>query len=211
MARLRVLLTGSVTVLLLGLLSACTPQLGMQGAGHPNLIIVRQFTFSTGAIALDPSFGFSLYRGSAGVAPRERAASVGRATAFNIADTATQQLAALGYDVVRSDTDMAQPGGQAIIVTGTIRRINEGSRRRVGAENASVAVDVEIDQQSAGAAPRRISNIQLDSRQLSRAALTGVSAARGANLNAAATRIGASLAGMVAETARTNRWPGAPR
>jgi hypothetical protein len=215
MARLRGflfgLLPGGIAVLLLGLLAACLPQTGMQGSGHPNLIIVRQFTFSTGAVTLDPSFGFSLNRGEQGVPRTERAASVARSASFNLADTLAQQLAGLGYDVVHSETEMAEPGGRALIVTGVLRHINEGQRRRIGAENASVSVDVEIDQQNAGAAPQRITTFQLDSRTAPRVALIGVSTPRGANLSAAAARVGAAIAGTVAETARMNRWPAAPR
>jgi hypothetical protein len=43
-------------------------------------------------VTLDPSLGFSLQRGRAGVPPAERAAAVGRAAAFVLADNITQQL-----------------------------------------------------------------------------------------------------------------------
>src|SRR5205085_9944672 len=89
--------------LLLTILAGCIPQIAGP-SGHPNLIIVREFTFSLGAVTLDPSFGFSLHRGEPGVPPRQRAAGVARAAAFSLADAITQQLAASGYDVTRSDT-----------------------------------------------------------------------------------------------------------
>jgi hypothetical protein len=202
----------AILILLLSTLAACVPQVRQQQqtATHPNLIIVRDFDFSTGAITLDPSFGFSLYRGHAGVPPHQRAASVGRATAFNVADATTQQLAALGYDVVRSETATAAPGARAIIVSGAFRHINEGHRRRVGAENASVAVDVEIDQQSGGGKPQRITSFDLDSRRIPRS-LAAISTRRGANVAAAAKRVGDAVAAMVAETARLNHWPAASR
>ena len=57
---------------------------------RPDLIIVRRFATPRRIVALDPSLGFSLQRGHAGVPPAERAASVGRATAFILADTITQ-------------------------------------------------------------------------------------------------------------------------
>ena len=58
----------------------------------PNLIIVRRFATARRIVALDPSLGFSLQRGHAGVPPAERAASIARATTFILADTITQQL-----------------------------------------------------------------------------------------------------------------------
>jgi len=181
------------------------------GLARPNLIIVRDFTASEGVVTLDPSFGFSLYRGAAGVPPRQRAASVGRAAAFNLADTVVEQLRGLGYDAVRSDAASAQSGGRALVVTGVFRQINEGYRRRVGAEDSSVVVDGEIDYQSAGAAPRRLSSFSLDSRQVPREPIVSASARRGSDVNSAAVRVGHAVARAVVELARRNNWPGASR
>jgi hypothetical protein len=102
----------AAAAILLALLAACTAQ-REGGGGHPNLIIVREFSVSSAAITLDPSFGFSLYRGSPGVPPTQRAASVGRAAAFSVADSVVQQLAALGYDVAKSNTAGAEPSDEA--------------------------------------------------------------------------------------------------
>src|SRR2546428_4700665 len=140
---------------LLALALAGCAEVETTGLARPNLIIVREFAASEGVVALDPSFGFSLYRGAAGVPPRQRAASVGRAATFNLADTVVEQLRRLGYDAVRADAASPQPGGRALVVTGAFRQINEGHRRHVGAEDASVAVAGEIDYQSAGAPPPR--------------------------------------------------------
>jgi hypothetical protein len=98
-----------------------------------------------------------------------------------------------------------------LIVTGAFRHIDEGRRRRVGAENPSIAVDAEIDYQVAGAAPQRITEIHLDSRQVPRGGIAGASARRGTDANLAATRVGAAIAHTVIETARLNNWPAAPR
>jgi hypothetical protein len=189
-------------------LAGCVQQHETGGAAHPNPIIVREFAFSPGSVTLDPSFGFSLHRGEPGVPARERAAGVGRAVAFNLADAMAEQLTSLGYDVIRSDTATAEAGARAIIVSGSFRHINEGRRRRVGAENSSVAVDVQIEYQAtAGAAPQRLAAFQLDSRQV-----PGSGSRRtGADVKAAASRLGGAIAGYVADALRLNKWPGARR
>jgi len=206
---MRPVLSAATAALLLAILAGCVPQPG--GLAHPNPIIVREFTFSLGVITLDPSFGFSLHRGAQGVPPRQRAAGVGRAAAFSLADAITQQLVNSGYDAIRSDTADLEPGSRALIVSGAFRHIDEGRRRRVGAENPSIAIDAEIDYQIAGAAPQRVTELHLDSRQVPRDGIVGVSARRGVDANLAATRVGAAIARTVIETARLNNWPAAPR
>src|SRR2546428_1536434 len=109
---------------LLALALAGCAEVETTGLARPNLIIVREFTASEGVVTLDPSFGFSLYRGSAGVPPRQRAASVGRAVAFNLADTVVEQLRGLGYDAIRSDAASPQSGGRAMVITGALPPIN---------------------------------------------------------------------------------------
>ncbi len=207
---MRTSLTAASAFLLLVILAGCVPQPAGSPA-HPNPIIVREFTYSLGVITLDPSFGFSLYRGGAGVPPRQRAAGVGRAAAFSLADSITEQLITSGYDAIRSDDATPEPGARALVVTGAFRQIDEGRRRRVGAENPSIAVDAEINYQTAGAAPQRITEIHLDSRQVPRDGVSGVSARRRADANLAATRVGAAIARTVIETARLNNWPAASR
>ncbi len=207
---MRSALTAAAASLFLVALAGCVPQAAGPPA-HPNPIIVREFAFSLGDVTLDPSFGFSLYRGAPGVPPRQRAAGVGRAAAFSLADAITQQLTNLGYDAIRSDTAAPEPGARALIVTGAFRQIDEGRRRRVGAENPSIAVDAAIDYQTEGAAPQRITEIHLDSRQVPRDAIVGVSARRGVDVNLAATRVGGAIARIVSDAARLNNWPTASR
>ena len=203
-------LTAVFASVLLVILAGCIPQL--ERPVHPNPIIIREFTFSPGVVTLDPSFGFSLQRGAPGVPPRQRAASVGRAAAFSLADSIAQQLIASGYDAIRSDTAVPEPGARALIVSGAFRRIDEGRRRQVGAENPNIAVSAEIRYQTAGAAPQRITELHLDSQQVPRDAITAASAGRGGvNANLAATRVGGAIARIVIETARRNNWPAASR
>jgi hypothetical protein len=205
---MRLMLTAASAALFLAGLAGCAPQ----GApAHPNPIIVREFAASPGVVTLDPSFGFSLYRGAPGVPPGQRAAGVARAAAFSLADAITTQLGQLGYDAIRSDTAEPEPGARALIVSGTFRQIDEGRRRQVGAENPSIAVDAGIGYQTAGVAPQRIAELHLDSRQVPREAIVGVSARRGVDVTLAASRVGGAIARYVSDTARLNNWPGASR
>ena len=206
---MRSLLTAAAALLIVAL-AGCVPERA-GSAVHPNPIIVREFAASLGVVTLDPSFGFSLYRGASGVPPRQRAAGVARAAAFNLADVIAQQLSLLGYDAIRSDTAAAEPGARALIVSGAFRHIDEGRRRQVGAENPSIAVDVEIAYQAEAAAPQRITELHLDSRQVPQGAIVGVSARGGVDVNLSATRVGGAIARYVSETARLNNWPTASR
>jgi hypothetical protein len=196
-ARYHSYLKAAAAVLLAAAVGACVPPPEAGGPGHPNPIIVREFAVSPGVITLDPSFGFSLYRGAPGVPRRQRAASVGRAAAFSLADAIAMQLAGLGYDTIRSDTAGAEPGGRALIVSGTFSRINEGHRR----QGANVGVDVEIDYHTApGAAPQRLTAFH-----------SGASARSGGGVNAAATAVGRTIANYATDLARSNSWPAAAR
>jgi hypothetical protein len=207
---MRPLLTALSTALLVVALGGCVPERA-GGPVHPTPIIVREFAASPGVVTLDPSFGFSLNRGASGVPPGQRAAGVARAVAFSLADAIATQLSQLGYDALRSDTAVPEPGARALIVTGAFRHIDEGRRRRVGAENPNIAIDGEIDYQVEAAAPQRIADLHLDSRQVPQGAIVGVSARRGVDVNLAATRVGGAIARYVAETARLNNWPTASR
>jgi len=207
---MRSVLTAASAGLFAVALAGCVPERAGSPA-HPNPIIVREFTFSLGVVTLDPSFGFSLHRGASGVPPSQRAAGVARAAAFSLADAIAQQLVASGYDAIRSDSAVPEPGARALIVTGAFRHIDEGRRRRVGAENPSIAVDAEIDYQVETAAPQRITELHLDSRQVPQSAVVGGSARRGVDVNLAATRVGGAIARYVSDTARLNNWPGASR
>src|SRR5271154_1335712 len=114
-------LTAAAVALGLVALAGCVPQGESVPLAHPNPIIVREFAFSPGVVTLDPSFGFSLSRRGAGVPPSERAAGVARAAAFSLADAITTQLGLLGYDAIRSETAVPEPGARALIVGGSFR------------------------------------------------------------------------------------------
>lgn len=200
--------------LCLAILTGCIQQPAEQASlAHPNVIIIRDFAVSPRVITLDPSFGFSLHRGSPGVPPRQRAAGLGRAAAFEVGYSAAERLREFGFDAVRSSAEAPEPGARALIVTGAFREINEGYRRRVGAENSHIAVDAYVQYQAPGGAPTTLMNLQLDSRQLGdEPGPTGVAARRGAgDLNAAARKIGFEIARDIAELARRNNWPSTRR
>ena len=208
--RLALTLTAAAAALFLVALAGCAPEAANSHV-HPNLIIVREFAASPEIVTLDPSFGFSLNRGTPGVPPSQRAGGVARAAAFNLADAITTQLIASGYDAARSDTGAPEPGARALIVSGAFRHIDEGRRRRVGAENPSLAVDVDIDFQVGTSAPQRITELHFDSRRVPRNAVVEASARRRVDVNLAATRVGGAIARYVGETARLNNWPPAAR
>ena len=200
----------AVAALLLLAVAGCAPQGASGPPAHPDAVIVREFTFSPSIITLDRSLGFSLHRGAPGVPLRQRAESVGRAAAFNLADTAVQQLRSLGYDAVRSEAAGPEPGARALIVTGTFQHIDEGKRRHVGAVNSSLAVDVEVDYQAGRGSPQRITALHLDSRRIPRSEIVNT-AGHGTGVNTAAARVGGVIARYVADLARVNHWPGGTR
>jgi Domain of unknown function (DUF4410) len=191
-------------------LAGCAEHADNPTGAHANLIIVREFAAPLGVVTLDPTFGFSLHRGSQGVPPIQRAGGVARAAAFTLADTIVQQLRAQGYDAVRSNDAGPEPGGRALIVTGALSSIDEGYRRRAGAEASSVAADAEVDYQTASGQPQRLEIFRLDSRQIGADGVVSASARR-EPVNAAAARVGAAIARSVSEFARSRNWPGAPR
>ena len=195
---MRSLLTAAAAALLPGR-SRRGASRARRGPAHPNPIIVREFAASPGVVTLDPSFGFSLNRGAPGVPPRQRAAGVARAAAFSLADAIAQQLGALGYDAIRSDTAAPEPGARALIVTGAFRHIDEGRRRQVGAENPSIAVDAD-DRLPGRTPPRRSGSPSCTSirGRSPQGAIVGVSARRGVDVNLAATRVGGAIARYVA-------------
>jgi len=189
--------SAALAALLLGVLASCVPLSETGTGGHPNPIIVREFAVAPGVIALDPSLGFSLYRGSPGVPPGRRAASVGRGAAFSLADAVATGLGNLGYDAIRSDTATAEPGGRALIVSGSFLHINEGHRR----QHAGVTVDVEIGYQAAGgAAPTPLTAFR-----------QSAASSPGGGVNSAAAAVGRTIAAYAADLARANNWPGTPR
>ena len=203
--------TNAVTALPLALAAAaCVPQAAPEATRieHPNVIIVRDFAVPAGVVSLDPSFGFSLYRGTPGVPAGQRAASVGRAAAFELADTVTQRLRAAGLDAIHGDTAAPEPGARALIVTGAFVRIDEGQRRH--GREADVYAEAEIDYAAPGSTPQHLARLPLDSRRLPDAGAMATASRQGHDSNAGAARIGAAVARYVIELARRNRWPGYP-
>src|SRR5262249_32249426 len=95
-----------------------------------DFIVISDFAVPPGAVRRDPSFGFSLYRGEAGVPSQQRAASVGRAVGFLVTDTITNRLRTLGYDAESTTDPAPKTNSRALVVTGTFREIDEGQRRR---------------------------------------------------------------------------------
>jgi hypothetical protein len=196
-------------LLLLLLIFGCTPQ-NEATTAHPNPILIREFAILPGIVTLDPSFGFSLYRGEQGVPREQRAAGLGRAVAFNLTDATAEYLTSLGYDVLRSETGAVEPGMRALIVGGSFRRIDEGNRRRIGGENSGVTVDIAVDYQVYGQPPQRLTALQLDSRQVG-GGLIGVSARTRGDVKIAAQQLGAELGRYIGEIARAQKWPAASR
>jgi hypothetical protein len=186
---------------------ACAQPADAPAPAHLDLIIVRRFAAPGRIVALDPSLGFSLRRGQPGVPSTRRAASVARATSFTMAETITGQLRQLGYDAVQSDEAGPEPGGRALIVHGAFRSINEGHRRRFAGKDAGVAVWVEIDYQLYGGKPRRLSLLQLDSRQIPFPNRTSGDA----GVTSAALRTAFTISRAVGELANRSNWPGVPR
>jgi hypothetical protein len=206
---MRIFLAASLSGLLILAIAGCVDG---GRVDHPNVVIVREFAAPLGVVTLDPSFGFSLQRGDPGVPPRERGAGVARAAAFALADTVADRLRALGFDVLRSDTVQPEPQARALIVTGVFRKIDEGYRREVGAENSSIAVDARVDYSAPAGQSQTLMSLHLDSGALHGGSGAIPAAARGGpSVNAVAREIGAEIARRIAEIGRTNNWPLASR
>jgi hypothetical protein len=194
---------------------ACALFLGLAGCAsqnrepefplaHRNPIIVHEFAFSPGVVALDPTLGYSLYRGSPGVPREQRAEALGRAAAFNLADALSRELSQLGYDVMSGEDGPTAPGERALIVNGDFRHIYEGHRH----EGANAEVNIAIDYQLAGQPPQRLTGFVLDSQRLQSEGLVPAAGQHGEDVNYEATRLGAAIGRYVAELAQSNRWPG---
>jgi hypothetical protein len=177
-----------------------------------DFIVVSDFTVPEGVVRLDPSFGFSLYRGEAGVPAAKRAQSIGRAVAFLVTDTVTDRLRGLGYDATStSDPSPAASNYRALIVSGTFRTIDEGQRRHVGDEHSAVIAEVEIKAALPGGGSQPVQNFTVDSRTAPRARADNGATKRETGVDADATNVGAEIARIVAEVARRNNWVPARR
>lgn len=190
---------------LLGL-SACVESIG--GPTKPSdFIIVSDFAVPPGVVHLDPTFGFSLYRGEAGVPKEQRGASVGRAVGFLVADTITNALRARGYDATSTtNPNPVGSGYRALLVSGTFGAIDEGQRRRVGNENSAVIATVEIKAELPNGGTQRVQSFTVDSRTAPPAPPGSGATRRETGVNADATKVGAEIARVVADVARRNNW-----
>jgi hypothetical protein len=198
-----------VAGLLLLTLAGCVE--GISAPGTPSdFIVVGDFVVPEGAVHLDPSFGFSLYRGESGVPTQQRAASIGRAVAFLVTDTIVERLRARGYDAT-SATTPASGGYRALIVSGIFRTVAEGARRRVGNENSAVIAEVDIKATLPNGATQPVQHFAVDSRTAPPAAPQGGITGRETGVNGDAARVGAEIARVVAEVARRNNWVPATR
>ncbi len=195
-------------VLLLTAIMACAvqPVAASTGPTHPSQIVVHEFAVSPAIVTLDPSFGFSLYRGSRGVPPLRRATSVARAAAFTLADAITQRLIGAGYDALHVPAGTAEPGGPALVVSGVFRHIYEGHRR----QNARAAVAVTVDYQPNGRR-QRMALFNLDSRRFRNASRMSMAERHGHDVNYEVTRLGMAIGRYVANLVRAHHWPSMTR
>jgi hypothetical protein len=198
---MRTKLSIAAAVLLALALPGCVPG-GPGSTTRPSLVVVREFAAPATIVVLDPSFGFSLNRGSPGVPQGQRAASVGRAVAFALADALTERLRQQGFDAVSTTDPAVEPAGRTLVVTGTFRHIDEGRRREVGAENASVVADVQAYYVAAGSQPRQALRLRLESQHFPPAPRP-----RDGNVvNAAAGQVGREIARSIIDLARRDAW-----
>jgi hypothetical protein len=187
-------------------LGGCVEGLTVPGPAS-DFIVVSDFTVPEGAVRLDPSFGFSLYRGEPGVPTQQRAASVGRAVGFLVTDTITERLRALGYDAQSTISSSPQTGHRALLVSGAFRMIDEGSRRRPNEVGSVVIADVQIKAEVPGSGIQAVQSFGVDSRSAPRVGgAAGAATRRETGVDADAARVGAQIAAIVADIARRNNW-----
>lgn len=200
---------------LLALAACTTPQGPAQpSAGYPakpEIVVIRSFEVPEGVVDLDPTLGFSLRKGAPGVPQPVRAASVGRAAAFSLADAAVAELRAAGLDAMRADPQASLPAGSALVISGVFDRIEEGRRHRLGGAGgrSAVAVDATIAYQSSGAAPQRLLDLHEDSAALGEEGNSGGGRRpryATAGVDADAQRVGREIARAVADLARHQNW-----
>jgi len=177
-----------------------------------DFIVVSDFAVPQGAVRLDPTMGFSLYRGEAGVPREQRATSVGRAVAFLVTDTVVDQLRARGYDTVSTtNPNPSDTGHRALIISGTLTTIDEGQRRRAGDEHSAVIGRVNIKAELPGGGTQPVQSFAVDSRNAPPATANNGATTRETGVDADATKVGAEIARVVAEVARRNNWLPATR
>jgi hypothetical protein len=200
-----------VAAFLLLTLAACVEGV-TEASPASDFVVVSDFTVPQGVVRLDPSFGFSLNRGEAGVPTEKRAASIGRAVAFLVTDTIVDRLRGRGYDTTSTtNPNPTGSGRRALIVSGTFRTIDEGQRRRVGNEHSAVIAEVEIKAELPKGGSQKVQSFTVDSRSAPQTRATGGATKRETGVDADATRVGAEIARVVAEVAKRNNWVPATR
>jgi len=191
--------------------AGCVEDLTVGSGPASDFIVITDFTVPAGVVRLDPSFGFSLYRGEPGVPAQQRAASIGRAVGFLVTDTIVNQLRALGYDAVSTTEPSPKIGSRTLVVAGAFREINEGERRRPNEVGSAVVADVQIKADIPGLGIQPVQSFSVDSRTAPRVGAQSAATRRETGVNADAARIGVVIAGVVAEVARRNNWTPAKR
>ena len=189
-------------------LAACVQNGESFSSGPPSdFIVVSDFVVPQGAVRLDPSFGFSLYRGEPGVPAERRAASIGRAVGFLVTDTIVDRLRALGYDAVStSNPSPTGSGHRALIISGTFRTIDEGQRRHPLEARSAVVADVAIKAELPSGAVQPVQSFAVDSHAVPQARAENGATKRETGVDADATSVGAEIARVVGEVARRNNW-----
>ena len=195
-----------IAILPLLALAGCVQ--GLATTSTPSdFIVISDFAVPQGVVQLDRSFGFSLYRGEAGVPTQQRGASIGRAVAFLVTDTIADRLRARGYDATSTtNPNPAGSGYRALIVSGAFRAIDEGQRRHVGDEHSAVIADVEIKAELPGGRVQPVQSFTVDSRSAPQTGAESGATKRETGVDADATRVGAEIARIVADVARRNNW-----
>jgi len=187
--------------------AGCVEDLTVGSGPASDFIVITDFTVPAGVVRLDPSFGFSLYRGEPGVPAQQRAASIGRAVGFLVTDTIVNQLRALGYDAVSTTEPSPKIGSRTLVVAGAFREINEGERRRPNEVGSAVVADVQIRAEVPGLTGLQpVQSFSVDSRTAPRVGAPSGATRRETGVNADAARVGAEIAAIVGEVARRNNW-----
>jgi hypothetical protein len=167
----------------------------------PERIVVRVFAVPEGVVTLDPTLGFSLYRGQPGAPRAERAASVGRAAAFVLSEALIGELRAAGLDAVRDEG--GPPDASALVVSGSFEAIDEGLRRHPSRRPSDVVADAAVAYEAPGIPSKRLLDLHVDSAALAAGAV--------ADANEDARRIGRQIGEAVVALARRESWLAAAR
>ena len=213
----RVLRAALCGVLALALAACGEFGLGGHDAGRvpekPEQLVVRRFVAPEPAIVLDPSFGFSLRRGSPGVPRAERAAGVGRAAAFALDDGIVRTLRAAGLDAATSLETNGPPPEDAVVISGEFEKIDQGRRRHVGRIGPGEGESrVIADARITAPGGRILMKIHADSDQIpGEGGMGDTTRVRGvrvtvADANRDAARVGREIGRQIVDFARHADW-----